>query len=366
MKNISIILIYLLGVFAFSSCEKDDPMVKLNEEVVTNELASIDSEYVMTMEDAASVLETFNWTVPDFGFKASITYTVQIDSAGKNFASAIDLITVDNDTIGSIKVGELNTLLLNAGLPFDEALSMEFRVKAVINPNVDPLYSNSRAASITAYPTEFPPIYMIGAAVGGWDPALAVSVYSTEPSIYSTICEFTNGEAFRFFDIPSWDATKQLNWNYFTGSVASEFENAQDGDTNIRFIGTTGFYRITVDLKAKTIAMESVTKPRLLMVGAAVPGGWDINNPTEMTWVSDGIFTATLNFTVEAFRFFTANDWGTGLNYPYYQGLNFTIDSNFENAGDGDSNFKFIGTPGTFTCTVNYWDKTITLTTPPA
>lgn len=365
MKNISIILIFLLGVFAFSSCEKDDPMVKLNEEVTPNELASIDSEYIMTMDNANAILETFNWTVPDFGFDASVTYTVQTDSAGKNFANAIDLFTVDNDTTGSIKVGELNTLLLNAGFPFDEALSMEFRVKAVINPDVAPLFSNLRPASITAYPTEFPPIFMIGGAVGGWDPTLAVSVYSTEPSVYSTICEFTSGEAFRFFSSAGWDAEKQYNWTYFTGSVATEFENALDGDTNIRFIGTTGFFRITVDLKAKTIAMESVSRPRLLMVGAAVPGGWDINNPTEMTWVSDGIFSTTVTFTVEAFRFFTANDWGTGLNFPHFQGLNFTIDSNFENAADGDSNFKFIGTPGTYICTINYWEKTITLTDPP-
>jgi hypothetical protein len=81
-----------------------------------------------------------------------------------------------------------------------------------------------------------------------------------------------------------------------------------------------------------------------------------------MTWVKDGVFTTTTEFVNNAFRFFTSyGDWGSGRNYPYYLNDGFTIDPNFEDANDGDNNFQFVGTPGTYTITVNYLDNTITL-----
>ena len=48
-------------------------------------------------------------------------------------------------------------------------------------------------------------------------------------------------------------------------------------------------------------------------------------------------------------------------NYPFYEGEGYTIDANFENAADGDSNFSFIGTPGTYTLTIDTVNKTIAL-----
>jgi hypothetical protein len=45
----------------------------------------------------------------------------------------------------------------------------------------------------------------------------------------------------------------------------------------------------------------------------------------------------------------------------YYEDEGFTIDSNFENDGSGDGNFNFIGTPGTYTMTINAVNKIIML-----
>ena len=108
--------------------------------------------------------------------------------------------------------------------------------------------------------------------------------------------------------------------------------------------------------------MEAVDPPRMLMVGAAMPGGWDIDNPTEMTYSNlTGVYEATVAFANETFRFFKKNDWSTGLNYPYFLGEGYAISDLFEDALDGDNNFRFIGTPGTCKCTLNMWEKTITM-----
>ena len=152
----------------------------------------------------------------------------------------------------------------------------------------------------------------------------------------------------------------------------ANFENAQDGDTNIRFIGTTGFYRITVNFATKTISLEAVEKPRRLLVGSAMPGKWDIQNPTEMTFLSDGVFEVTSQFINDkpndpvdpenTFRIFWENDWGSGWNYPYYVEQGYTISDMFEDALDGDNNFRFTGGPtGNYTFTLNEWEKTITM-----
>ncbi len=59
------------------------------------------------------------------------------------------------------------------------------------------------------------------------------------------------------------------------------------------------------------------------------------------------------------FRFFQQAGWGASYNYPWFAGGSVT--ALLVNANDGDSNFKFVGTPGNFKITVNLIDKIITM-----
>jgi hypothetical protein len=373
MKKIINISVFLIALLSFRGCEKKE-LLTINGEIAPNEMDNLSkTEYVLSLGDADQTFETFSWTAPDYGFNAAITYTVQADVSGNEFAGAFDIVTVTHSTSASVTVGEFNQLMLEAELSPDTPHSLEFRVESVVNDNVDPVYSVVKTATVTAYPTDFPPIYMIGDATGGWDLALAVVMYTTgAPGEYSIINEWTNDGAFRFFDAPDWNATKQWNWTYFEGgTVDANFENANDGDTNIRFIGTSGFYRITVNFATKTISLEPVEKPRRLLVGSAMPGGWDIQNPTEMTFISDGVFEVTSQFINDkpddpvdpenTFRVFWKNDWTAGWNYPYYVGEGYTISDLFEDALDGDNNFRFLGPTGNYTFSLNEWEKTITM-----
>jgi hypothetical protein len=373
MKNIFKAVVFLMALLSFRACEQKE-LLTINGEISSNEMSNLSqSEYVLSLGDADLTFETFSWTAPDFGFSAAITYTVQADVSGNNFAGAFDVVTVTHTTTASITVGEFNKLMLEAELTPDTPISLDFRVVSVVNDNVDPVYSSVKTATVTAYATDFPPIYMIGDATGGWDLGLAVIMYTTgAPGEYTIINEWTNGGAFRFFSEADWNASKQWNWTYFEGgTIDANFENAQDGDTNIRFTGTTGFYRITVNFATKTLALEAVEKPRRLLVGSAMPGGWDIQNPTELTFLSDGVFEGTSQFINDkpddpvdpenTFRIFWKNDWGAGWNYPYYVGEEYVISDLFEDALDGDNNFRFIGTTGTYTFTLNEWEKTITM-----
>jgi hypothetical protein len=204
---------------------------------------------------------------------------------------------------------------------------------------------------------------MCGAATGGWSWNLYTykEVRSSAPNVYQTVAKFFNNETFRFFKQTDWSPTS-YNFPYFTGTVSNLFENANDGDKNFKFTGTTGFYKITVNMTTKSVSMEAVAEPVLYATGAAL-GGWDwTTNYIQLTWKSNGIFQATTDFAVETFRFFKQAGWGDSYNYPWFAGG--TVSPLFVNANDGDSNFKFVGTPGSYTITVNLLDKTVTMIQP--
>jgi starch-binding outer membrane protein SusE/F len=360
MRNKFIIFITIIGLVFFFSCKKEDHKVTIKEDVTAMGLSPLSaSSFVLALDNASSIFQSFTWTSADYGFKAAITYKLQVDVSSDNFAAPQDIATVIKDT-AIINVGDLNKALINLGLDPDVAATVQFRVKAWVNDSVAPVYSNIVDATITPYATSFPPIYMCGDATGGWSWDKSVEVRSTAPSIYGTIVYLTNNGAFRFFKQKDWSPTS-YNYPYFTGTVSSSFQNAGDGDSNFKYTGTTGYYQITVNMKAKTVALEAVAEPKMFMIGNAV-NGWDTGTAIKMTWQSDGIFKATTTFTKDgAFRFFAQQDWGpNSYNFPYFT----TVDALFANANDGDKNFKFTGATGSYTITLNMFTKTVVMTQP--
>jgi hypothetical protein len=364
MKKLNLILFILLTVF-FVGCEKDKSNVIIKSSITPNSLSDLSATtFVLNRDNAADNFQTFKWTSVNYGFTASEKFTIQFDLKANNFSSPANLLTVTHDTTASITVGDLNKAMLTAGLSPDVAATLQFRIKTMIHDSIPAIYSNIFEASVTPYATTFPPIFMTGAATGGWGWGQYVykELRSTAPNIYQTIGYFLSGEAFRFFKQTDWNP---VSWNYpyFTGTVSALFVNALDGDSNFKFTGTSGYYQVTVNMTTKSVDMVAMPDQVLFATGAAL-GGWDWStNYIQLTWKSNGIYQATTDFVVETFRFFGQKDWGpTGYNYPWFAGG--TVSALFENANDGDKNFKFIGTPGSYTVTVNLIDKTVTMTQP--
>jgi hypothetical protein len=343
---------------SFSGCEERE-FATLKEDVASNTLSQLTgSAFVFEKVNEEDIFQTFSWTAVDYGFRASVNYSLQMDKAGNNFATPFELVTT-NDLEASITVGEANAGLLALGLVPQQVAQVEFRIVASIGEDYPIVISSLETAELTPYATSFPPIYGMGAALKGWGPwpDNAVEFQSEEFNKFETITKFTNGEAFRFFAQLDWNPTS-YNYPFFT-SVSPLFENANDGDSNLKFIGQTGFYRVAVDLTAKTVTAEATAEPVLYMMGAAI-NGWGPWNDKEvkMNYVKPGVFETTTAFKVETFRFFAQADWGpTSYNYPFFE----SVDSKFENANDNDSNLKFVGEPGAYKITVNLNEKTVTV-----
>jgi len=366
MKKLIFSVFALFSIIAITSCEKDDPTAVLSDEMQANELQPLSgSDFVLLLENATEEFETFEWTETDFGFDASVNYIVQMDVEGNNFESPFDLATT-RSTSSSVTVGVLNDGLLALGLTPEQASDVQIRVVSSVGSNVGTVYSNTEGLTITPYATSFPPIWGMGAGLKGWGPwpDNAVEWQSSEFKKYETVAYFTNGQAFRWFAQLDWNPTS-YNYPFFT-SVSPIFENAADGDSNLKVAGASGWYRVGVDLTAKTVTAVAVSEPLMYMTGAGV-GGWDqpgTGQSVKMTYVKPGVFEAETEFiSGETFRFFAQADWNPlSYNYPYFtEG----VDPLFENAADGDSNLRYIGTTGTQKITVDINAKTVTLGEPP-
>ncbi len=215
---------------------------------------------------------------------------------------------------------------------------------------------------------EYDQLWLVGAGIAdaGWSWDTPVELTCTGNGIYSGAVNFAN-DAFRFFAQQDWNPTS-FNYPYYESAgytIDANFENANDGDSNFRFIGTPGDYLLTLNDISKTITLEPISceYDQLWLVGAGIAdAGWSWDTPVDFPCTGTGVYSAQVNFANDAFRFFAQQDWNpTSFNYPYYENEGYTIDSNFENANDGDSNFRFIGTPGTYTLTLDTVNKTIAL-----
>lgn len=360
MKIFKSILTLVTLTFAFAACDEDLMNSQVKEVVEPSTLTTPASEsFVLTMDEKDETMETLVWSTTDFGFKSSVTYKVEVDLEGNDFADPQVVGTTNNLTELDIKVGAFNEILLGLGLTPESAGNVQLRVISDVGSGVEPVISEPITINVTPYATTFPSIYGMGAALKGWGPwpDNAVEWPSSEFKKYESVAYFKNGETFRWFAQLGWDGTS-YNYPFFT-TVSSVFENANDGDLNLKVVGATGWYKVNIDLVAKTVTAEATDEPVLYMMGAALNGwgSWP-GDAVKMTYVKPGVFIADAEFKTagQTWRFFGQADWSpVGYNYPFFT----TVDANFENANDDDKNFRFIGTPGVLKITVDLNAKTV-------
>lgn len=361
MKKIHHILIVFLAASLLFACEdmEREPVIMPGDAPALSQPAS-GTQVVFQRVNAAEQSITFTWSEADFGFPSATVYNLQVDAAGNNFAGAMQLASTSELSV-SITHATLNERLMTKGLPPNEPTAIEFRVEATVNPKYS-LYSQPVNMTVTLYAASFPPIYMIGASVGGWDTSKAVEVVSTgEPFNYITIWRFdaSNGANFRFFSQPEWSASLG-GYDKFTSYPEDLLEPATgDDDPNFNFIGTAGWYEIKVNTETGTIEMASVNEPGMYLTGDATHG-WNWDEPvTTLEYKSYKLWEGDVNFTRGgAFRLFAQKDWGP-TSYGYDVVVNYDTDYIDVMEGHGDPNWEFLKPSGTYHVVVNLRTNTI-------
>jgi len=339
--------------------------------------------FVLSDVDPELVATIITWEDPEITASSTVNvkYQLEVAKAGTNFASIFSLGETTANSL-SVKQGDLNSYVLGKdGVP-GTAIDFEFRVRAIAQTAAGDLFrtSNATTYSITPYSIALPTVlYVVGAGAvdAGWGWTSPVELVLQGKTWSGNInLSPDNGGNFRLFidKALEWDSP-YYNYPYFAErgyTIDSNLiERTSDAENNFQFIGVEGEYFMEINTANKTITLSApVVGPnceydQLWVVGdGAVDAGWNWNNPIQIACTGTGLYQGNINLTNDAFRFFTdkVTEWAsTNFNYPYYVNEGYTIDANFEDALDGDNNFKFIGTPGTYFLSIDTVGKTITL-----
>ncbi|MFV9552269.1 SusE domain-containing protein [Algibacter sp. PT7-4] len=384
MKNIVYRLIIVLAVINLNSCDDNEApiFVAAPSGDGISFINTFASEYLLSEAIEDNIADRFIWGEADFGTETNITYELQ-GSIDATFAS-FEEVGSTNETNLPILVSQLLGFAKQLGLDDDPATTQPgsdlpnntgqiyFRLRAYLGTggsNTEEMFSDIQSVNINWIETitesdACPSIFAVGEALTdiGWNFSPDGEVFC-QNDILQRKFRFTNGTNFRFFE-ESGVWTSGLGYNYYIGegyAIDVNLEAVDDGDDNFVFVGESGIYTITINNIEKTIVVTS--SGSLWAVGGAVPGGWGFNDDTvEFVESAPDIWSASITLSNDIFRFFqTFNVWDTNNNYAYYDDESYTIDANFENDGSDDANFNFIGTPGTYTLTVDAVNKTITL-----
>ena len=116
----------------------------------------------------------------------------------------------------------------------------------------------------------------------------------------------------------------------------------------------------TVNIRVLEKLLNTTACESLYVLGSGITDiGWNFPG-IEATCDAD-ILKVKARLGNDNFNFFTTvGDWSSVQDYSYFENNGYTIDANLENTANSDG-FKFIGTPGIYTITIDKNQKTIVL-----
>lgn len=259
------------GLALTTSCEKDETKATLDLGAAP-QLTTSNSSVVLAQANSTQQAVTFNWTpMSSFAgqgngsqYSPPVTYTIQLDKAGNNFAAPanIEAGTGPNTTVS---VERLNAALNGLGIEFNKATPLEVRLKSVVAAN-SPLYSAGQPFTATSYKVCLPPNAntwgIVGPAADGWpsdDAATDANLtYDCDAKAY-VVTRTLKAGPFKFRRNKSWT----VNLGGTTGDYAQGIAlTPGGGDLTIAADGT---YKISLQVTADA-AGATVTGGRLTIV----------------------------------------------------------------------------------------------------
>ncbi len=279
MKSIKSLLV-LFSAILITSCTTDDvedrPVIEAIDAPVLVSPTN-GAIYNLSAENKSSLAERFVWSDADFGGDVEINYAVQIDVAGNEFASPVELGSVNSENQLAVSVETLNGAALSLGAEPFAAVPYEVRIKASVGTME--MLSNSIPITVTAYTTEAPKLYVVGSFLfdsgygDNWTPANAVALAAAGFGE-------TNFEG--FVNI----AQENAEFKILPTNTSFDGDYGDTGDNNGDFSGTieqtdevnagtpdrsAGYYFVKVDTDALTYSLD---KTSWAVTGSATPNGW--------------------------------------------------------------------------------------------
>lgn len=321
MKNIIKSILVIILLTGFVSCQEDQNLLILTPPVTFKIETPLSGDGVALSADTPlNPGLVLAWKGAEYGTPTEVTYKVQVDKAGNNFAKPQEIVSTTK-TFATIASGILNAVALKAGLaPFDQG-AIEVRIKATVGTTgSQETFSNVITYLIKTYTTDLPQLAV--AKIGG-DPKTAVRI---EASAFGAT-DFTGYvwiDGSHKFIGP--DATGVYDWNkgpeYGLGMTAGTLKSPGGAE----IVVPIGYYLINADTKKLTYSEKKTTWS---IIGNGTPGGWGSDTPmtystTTKKWTVTAVLT-TQDAPNNGMKFRANNDWGlnfgdTGANFKLVEG----------------------------------------------
>jgi starch-binding outer membrane protein SusE/F len=274
-------------------------------------LTSANTSVTCALATASSPSNTFNWGTAFKGYDGIITYTLQYDSAGKNFVAPQEIAAGPAVLTKGLTQGEMNSTALTSGIPGGNTGTVEYRIKAITALGAI-VYSNVVNVSVKSY-VPILRMYLPGGYQGStgngndWDPPTAPELIRDlrggvfNDMYYIYIFLPANAE-FKVTTGRSWD----VNYGGTGGNMA------QNSPNNFK-VTAAGYYRITVN---RTTLKYDIREGRMGFVGGATGAGWNPPNvfPTyAMGAAATNLFVGINTFTAnDGWKLIDNNAWDNG------------------------------------------------------
>ncbi len=248
---------------------------------------------------------TFTWSSAFPGYSGTVTYVIQYDSAGKNFAAPQQIAGYGGASVysASLNQGDMNTTALTSGIAVSATGTVEYRVKAT-TASGSVAYSNVVNVGVTTFSPVPASLYIVGDATpGGWNnpvPTPSQRFTKVDDYKFSLRLGLTGGKSYLFLPVNG-------DWGHKYGGVGANNTNNPDGDDfkpeggDLKAPASSGVYDIVVDFQTNKFTLTPVTVPtNLYIVGDATAGGWNNPVPTpsqQFTQIDTYTFAIVVNLT---------------------------------------------------------------------
>ena len=304
------------------------------------------SDIVLEESESSENCLELSWsTGSNFGTGYAIDYTLEIDNASGDWSGCWSESMGRRTYSRTFTVEELNSILQdNLGITAGTSGSFKARVTAIVAEREDLAQTSEVTFSATTYAPVSETLYMIGTIEdNNWNVSEAIEMTRSSGGIF-TWEGITGNTEFRFV------VSRDSEWPGYIKDTGSDSDDAlvycaeaPATTEGINFsIGETSFYRITANLLELTVTVEDILTETLYLIGDATPGGWSLDELSEMTMTEKGKFTwtGTLTTNGEGFKFVTGRNFWPGYVKASDDADDMTLRySETELSGDDDRKF---------------------------
>jgi hypothetical protein len=272
-------------------------------------LITANAAVTCTLPNADQPSNTFSWSAAFKNYSGAVTYTLQYDSAGKNFASLNEMAVGASLLSLALNQGQMNQTALNENVPGGNVGKIEYRIKAVTALGAI-AYSNVVSVTITTY-VPILRVYLPGGYQGStgngndWDPGTAPElIRDLRSSVF-------NKMYYIYIFLPAnaeFKITIGRSWNVNYGGSGGVLSG---GGANLT-VPAAGFYRISVNIST---LQYNITTGRMGFVGGATGAGWDPPSVFPNYALGNSgtnLFVGLTNFTTGGWKLIDNNQWDNG------------------------------------------------------